>query len=195
MRMGIIVLEPGTFTSCTQAGYFYQLHITNLQTGQFLLRSLQMAAVDQSINKSPFSVYISEEILTHWLHEIMSDMSKSHAILPDWKKGLIVPIWKRKGSDRTAINTVELYCPVYLAKSLPVCCWCRLDGRFHLFRTKQRLSTKTEKILSEKIGDENKDIKNFTRGVICKLKFPARHCRRLDIFKETAEVAPQILIE
>lgn len=42
--------------------------------------------------------------MTCWLHTILISVWHWRAIPPEWKKGLVVPIWKGKGSHQNCCN-------------------------------------------------------------------------------------------
>ena len=111
------------------AEYFEQLYMAEPPSGQLSLADVQMAAADPPVDETPPSLAevrkavsklkcgkaagicnISGELLKaggetmiHGLHAVLSAIWQSGTIPSDWKKGLVVPIWKGKG-DRQDCN-------------------------------------------------------------------------------------------
>ena len=111
------------------AEYFEQLYMAEPPSRQLSLAGVQMAAADPPVDETPPSLAevrkavgklkcgkaagicnISVEMLKaggeamiHGLHAVLSAVWQSGTIPPDWKRGLVVPIWKGKG-DRQDCN-------------------------------------------------------------------------------------------
>ena len=111
------------------AEYFEQLYMADPPSGQLPVAGLQMAEANPPIDEAPPSLdevreavarlrggkapgvcNISAELLkaggeamTRGLHAVLTAVWQSGTIPPDWKRGLVVPIWKGKG-DRQDCN-------------------------------------------------------------------------------------------
>ena len=110
--------------------YFRQLFMVDPLSGRLQTTGLQMAQPDPPINEAPPSLdevreavsklkgrkaagvcNISVELLKaggeamiHGLHAVLTVVWHSCIIPPDWKRGLVVPIWKGKGNRQDCNN-------------------------------------------------------------------------------------------
>ena len=125
---GRVVSEADEVRACW-AEYFERLYVAEPPSRQLSLAGVQMAAADPPVVETPPSLTevreavsklkcgkaagvcnISAEMLKaggeamiHGLHAVLSAVWQTGAIPPDWKKGLVIPIWKGKG-DRQDCN-------------------------------------------------------------------------------------------
>ena len=125
---GRIVSAVDEVRSCW-AEYFEQLYVAEPPSRQLSLAGVQMSAADPPVDETPPSLAevreavnklkcgkaagicnVSAEMLkaggeamTRGLHAVLSAVWQSGTIPPDWKRGLVVPIWKGKG-DRQDCN-------------------------------------------------------------------------------------------
>ena len=125
---GRIVSAVDEVRSCW-AEYFEQLYVAEPPGRQLSLAGVQMSAADPPVDETPPSLAevreavnklkcgkaagicnVSAEMLKaggeamiRGLHAVLSAVWQSGTIPPDWKRGLVVPIWKGKG-DRQDCN-------------------------------------------------------------------------------------------
>ena len=112
------------------AGYFEQLYVAQPPTYQLQLAELHTLVADPPINvsapslaevreavarlksgKAPGVCGISAELLKgggdamiRGLHAVLTAVWQTGSVPPDWKRGLVVPIWKGKGSRQDCNN-------------------------------------------------------------------------------------------
>ena len=112
------------------AEYFEQLYMAEPPTRQLSLAGVAIAAADPPVDETPPSLAevreavnklkggkaagvcnVSAEMLKgggeamiHGLHAVLSAVWQSGTIPPDWKRGLVVPIWKGKGCRQDCNN-------------------------------------------------------------------------------------------